>query len=574
MIGFGDVTLVRDRPATMRDGTVLRADIYRPAGAGPHPVLLLRTPYNKAFAQNNVYRHPIWYARHGYIVVVQDVRGRYASDGRFDPYGHEAEDGADTIEWAASLEASTNRVGTYGFSYAGANQMLAAGRQPAGLACCAVGCAGDDFFDGWTYRGGAFQLAFVISWALQALAGPDAVKRGDRAAFDRIRAFAANMRAAYQRPLADWIKSGDLPDYFVDWVTHDVRDAFWREISPSRAHSVIRTPCLHIGGWYDTFLKGTLVNYQALLLNADISASNQALIIGPWQHVPWSRFNGEVDYGAAGDNCIDEWQLAWFDRWLKNRPPAPETAPVRYFLMGANVWIDADVWPPPGTRVVELFLRSTGRAGSLSGDGRLSPEPPGEEPADIFVYDPGSPASSLGGASCCSADLAPIGSFDQRPVEIRNDVLVYDSATLARDCDVVGSIRLLLHAATDGPDTDWTAKLVDVHPDGRAMNLCDGVIRARYRDLLEEPKLLEPGKTYEYRIDLGATAIRFEAGHRVRLEVSSSSFPAYDVNPNTGGRGCEADPWSMRPAMQIVRHDAAHASRLLLSLAEGSSLEQ
>ncbi len=570
---IGDVTLERDRPATMRDGTILRADVYRPRGPGPYPVLLQRTPYNKMFAQTCVYQHPAWYARHVYVVVVQDVRGRFASDGRFDPYRHEAEDGADTIAWAASLEAVTGRVGTFGCSYAGANQLLAAGQAPPALACSVVGCAGDDFYDGWTYRGGALQLGFVISWILQALAGPDAAKRGDRQSFDRVRALAADIPSAYRRPLADWIASGDLPAYLTDWIMHDTRDSFWQALAPSRAFPGIRVPCLHVSGWYDIFLQGTLANYHALQQASVGDAARQhAMIIGPWQHVPWARINGAVDYGPDGDNLIDALQLAWFDRWLKDRTPDRNAAPVRYFLMGANAWAEADAWPPKGARTCELFLRSTGRAVSLSGDGALSSEAPAEEPPDIFVYDPGNPVPSRGGASCCCADVAPVGAFDQQSIEIRNDVLVYTSAPLASACDVVGPVELVLHAATDGPDTDWTAKLVDVHPDGRAINVCDGIIRARYRDSLSEPALLEPGIAYEYRIHLGATATRFSRGHCIRLEISSSNFPTYDVNFNTGCRGCDADPWTMRLATQMVLHDGAHASRLVLALSDGSQL--
>jgi hypothetical protein len=573
ILDFGDLTIERDCSIAMRDGAILRADVYRPTAPGRYPVLLQRTPYNKVFAQTGVYQHPSWYARQGYIVVIQDVRGRYASDGVFDPYRREAEDGADTIAWAASAQGATGRVGTFGFSYAGANQILAAGEAPPGLACAAIGCAGDDFYDGWTYRGGALQLGFIISWVLQALAAFDAVKRDDRAAFERVQNLAADMHSAYRRPLADWIAFGELPKYFEDWIRHDTRDAFWRDIAPSRAHDAIRVPCLHIGGWFDIFVEGTIANFCALRMKSELQAASigeQALLIGPWQHVPWARINGAVDYGPIADNRVDLLQLAWFDRWLKDRPADRAIPSVRYFLMGANTWVDADSWPPKGARACELFLHSFGRAASLSGDGRLSNDAPDKEPSDVFVYDPRNPVASLGGASCCVADVAPIGSFDQQPVEIRNDVLVYTSAPLVRACDVVGPVELVLYAVTDGPDTDWTGKLVDVHPDGRAMNLCDGVVRARYRDSLEQPTLLEPGVVYEYRIRLSATANRFELGHRVRLEISSSNFPTYDVNGNTGHRGSETVPWTMRLATQMVLHNREHASRLVLNVAQDS----
>jgi putative CocE/NonD family hydrolase len=566
LLDLGGVTVERDRPIAMRDGTVLVADIYRPADSGRYPVLLQRTPYNKSFAQTGVYQHPAWYARHGYVVIVQDTRGRFASEGTFEPYRHEARDGADTIAWATTLEGTTGKVATYGFSYAGSSQLLAAGESPCGLAAAAVGCSGSDFYDGWTYRGGALQLAFVISWTLQALAGPDALKRGDRDSARRIRSLAGNMRSCYERPLRDWLASSDLPDYVRQWIEHEVRDDYWRAFALSAAYDRITIPCLHIGGWYDTFLSGTIANYAALRC---YDRAPQALLIGPWQHVPWARLNGAVDHGANADNTADDLQLTWFDHWLKGKPLG-DLPRVRFFLMGADRWIEADEWPSDTTRSCELYLHSTGSAGSRLADGGLSPEPPGEEPPDIFVYDPGEPVCSIGGSSCCRADIAPVGSFDQRDVEIRNDVLVYTSAWLEKDCDVVGPVEVVLFAATDACDTDWTAKLVDLHPDGCAMNICDGILRARYRDSLERPVPVTPGKVHEYRISLVATAMRFAAGHAIRLEISSSNFPAYEVNPNTGRRAIDSDPLDARVATQVVFHDGGRPSRLRLSVAQGS----
>jgi putative CocE/NonD family hydrolase len=562
---LGGVVLECDRPVPMSDGTILRADIYRPERPGRYPVLLQRTPYNKATAQTGVYQHPAWYARQGYIVVIQDTRGRFASGGSFEPYRDEARDGADTIGWAAQVDGSTGKVGTFGFSYAGANQLLAAQRKPAGLVCASVGCAGTDFFDGWTYRGGALQLAFILSWSLQALAGPDALKRGDRAAALKIRAIASDMHAAYERPLAEWIGSGDLPDFFAKWITGDTHNAYWKSLSADASLCDIEIPCLHMGGWYDIFLSSTLKTYEALNgFAADDPARAQFLTVGPWQHVPWSRLNGSMDYGADGDNCADELQIAWFDHWLKDKPLGRETAAVRYFLIGADKWDSDTAWPPSDVRLQELYLRSSGSASRKLTDGRLSPNLPEDEPPDIFLYDPGEPVPSVGGASCCRPDIAPIGAFDQRKVESRTDVLVYTTALLQNDCDVVGPVELILYAATDVPDTDWTAKLVDVHPDGRAINVCDGIIRARYRNSLEEPTLLEVGKVYEYRISIGATATRFRAGHAIRLEISSSNFPNYDVNLNRGSSSHLVDLLDATVATQVVLHNLAYPSHLKL----------
>jgi putative CocE/NonD family hydrolase len=283
--------------------------------------------------------------------------------------------------------------------------------------------------------------------------------------------------------------------------------------------------------------------------------------------VPWASFNGAEDFGPAGANVADAAQIAWFDHWLKGRPLDGAAQPVRYFLMGANRWRESKTWPPEGAATRELFLHSYGRAGSASGDGLLSETAPEAETPDVFIFDPGEPVESIGGASCCRAGVTPVGAYDQRPIETRNDVLVFTTEAFADDVDVVGPVELILFAATDAPDTDWTSKLVDVHPNGRAINLCDGLLRASYAKSLEVRTPPEPGTINEYRIILGSTANRFRRGHRLRLEVSSSSFPAYDVNPNTGGLPKDVDPLDARLATQVVHHSAEHPSRLRLYVA-------
>ncbi|MGA0565511.1 CocE/NonD family hydrolase [Ancylobacter sp. VNQ12] len=560
-----DVRLEADVAVPMPDGVMLCADIYRPVGEGPCPVLLQRTPYNKRFAQTGVYQHPSWYARQGYVVVVQDVRGRYASDGEFYPYRHEAADGAATIEWAAHLPWTNGRVGTYGFSYAGASQMLAASRKPSGLVCCAVGCGGTDFYDGWTYEGGALHLAFILSWTLQSLAQADAVRRGDERAAARLAELADALPAPYRRPLHDWLADASLPGYVKDWLRHDTRDAYWRDLSPADLMEGIEVPCLHIGGWFDIFVAKTLRSFKVL---SAAGRAEQNLMVGPWEHVPWARFSGVRDYGPDADNCANDAQLAWFDRWLKDVPQPPQP-PVRYFLMGANHWGEADAWPPADTQARELNLRSTGRAGVSSRDGRLSQEPAGEDPADLFIFDPANPVPSRGGASCCFSGTAPIGSYDQRPVEIRNDVLLYTTDPLAAALDVIGDVTLELYAATDAPDTDWTAKLVDVHPDGRAFNVTEGIVRVRLRSGVEVPEPLPPGTVQRYDIVLRDTAYRFAAGHCLRLEVSSSNFPLFDVNSNSGKPAVAVAPADLRLATQCVFHDVARPSRLRFRASSG-----
>jgi putative CocE/NonD family hydrolase len=565
MDDLGDVVLDPDRPVPMPDGVVLRADIYRPARSGRYPVLLQRTPYNKRFAQTVVYQHPAWYARQGYVVVVQDTRGRYASDGKFDPCHSEAADGAATIRWAAGLDDTTGKVGTYGFSYAGTNQLLAAAERPEGLACAVAACAGDDFFDGWTFRGGALQLAFLLSWTLEALAIADALRDGDMELAARRRRFARDLPDIYATPIPELKRSGLMPDYFFEWLEHDRRDDYWRAIAPAEVYDRIETPILHVGGWQDIFLAGTLRNFLALK-SRHREPLHQRLLIGPWQHAPWARLNGTVDYGPAGDNRVDLAQIAWFNHWLKDKPLDSKTPAVSVFLLSADEWADAPDWPPPDFDSHEFYLHSDGRASSLSGSGMLTATPPGDEPPDIFVFDPGNPVPSIGGASCCRAATAPIGIFDQREVEIRNDVLVYTTDPLAEDLDVIGAVEAIVFAATDAVDTDWTAKLVDVEPGGFAGNVLDGIVRSRYAASLEEPRMIAPGAVSEFRIALGATAKRFAKGHRIRLELSSSNFPAYDININTGARSAEADPWTARLATQTIFHDRTRPSRLRLSV--------
>jgi putative CocE/NonD family hydrolase len=572
-LSVAGVDVEHDVPVPMRDGTVLRADVYRPSRGSGYPVLLQRTPYDKRFAQNFVYQHPAWYARQGYVVAIQDVRGRYASDGSFYPGRSEASDGVDSIAWASRLPGGNGRVGSYGFSYPGMVQLLAAAEGPPALACAAPGFTSGDFYDGWTYQGGAFNHAFAISWVIQFLAVPEALRRGDRKAAVRLAAAGGELDALYRtQPLAELpiLRETGVADYFFDWIEHEARDSYWQALSMYGRYDRVAVPCLHLGGWYDSFIEGTLRNYAELSERAGAEAGErQRLVVGPWYHIPWGRHVGCENFGPEADNDIDLLQLRWFDRWLKDDATALEgEAPVHLFMMGANRWRDADAWPPRGTKVEEWYLRSGGRASSLSGDGALSREVPADEPPDTFAYLPVSPVPSRGGRSCCLPETSPMGPSDQAPIEVRNDVLVYSTPPLEHEVEVTGSVELVLFAATDRPDTDWTAKLVDVDPEGRAINLCHGIVRARFRESLERAKPLEPGRVYEYLIPVGSTCNLFGRGHRIRLEVSSSNFPHYDVNPNTGAPLAEANLLDSVVATQVVFHDADRASRLRLPVAE------
>jgi uncharacterized protein len=567
---LGGVTVERNVPATMRDGTVLRADVYRPERPGDFPVLVMRTPYDKTIGQGIAFQHPAWYARRGYVVVSQDTRGRFASDGPFDPFRFEAEDGADTIRWAATLPGTNGKVGTYGFSYAGALQLLAAAEGPTELACCAPAFTNDDYYDGWTYVGGAFNHAFIMSWVVQLLSIADAVKQGNIQGAISILRQANNFPALYwTQPLRHFalLKEAQVAPYFFDWLEHDTRDDYWRQVSVRERYDRINVPCLHVGGWYDGFIEGTLGNFAGLAERAgDDRSRTQRLVVGPWLHFHWGRYSGIQDFGEEANNFLDELQADWFDYWLKGEGDIDGPS-VRLFVMGENRWREADRWPPSDVRVEEWFLRSSGRATSLSGDGVLAKEAPGDEPPDIYLYHPRQPAPSVGGRSASFAEVAPAGPFDQRHVEGRNDILVYSTQPLEQDLEVTGTVELALYAATDAPDTDWTAKLVDVDESGQAINLCDGIVRARFRESLENPTPIEPNRVYEYRIRVGSTSNLFKRGHRIRLEVSSSNFPTYDTNANNGTRVGDRTQLQATPATQAVFHDANRASRLFLPIA-------
>src|SRR3954452_17453009 len=412
----------------MRDGVVLRADVYRPPGEGPHPVVLVRLPYDRTVAESDVgFAHPSWFARHGYLVVVQDCRGRHGSDGEWYPFRNEAEDGYDTIEWGARLPGANGRVGMYGFSYPGANQLQAAARRPPGLVAICPCFTTPQFYEGWTYDGGALALAFAASWST-FLALDEAKRHGDDAALGRLGAGLNGIADAYWTlPLRELhpLAGGPEGRYFFDWVEHESYDDYWRALAVEEDWSRVDLPALHVGGWYDVFVSGTIESFVQLTRRG---AAPQRLVVGPWYHMPWSPLGGALP--TAGANVVDDAVLAWLDRFLKGSAAATDETPVTAYVLGAG-WRDLDAWPPSATRAVDWYLHSGGRANSASGDGALSTEPPGDEPADVFVYNPLAPVLSAGGHSCCLAALAPMAPVDQGALEAQKTVLVYTSEPLA-----------------------------------------------------------------------------------------------------------------------------------------------
>lgn len=558
------VVVDRDVMARMSDGVELAADIYRPAAAGRRPVILMRVPYDKRYAQTNTFRHPSWYAAHGYVVVVQDTRGRYASGGDFDPFLTEAQDGHDTVEWAGALPYANGRVGMYGLSYAGATQLQAALLRPPSLRAICPGITSAQFYDGWAYRGGAFALAFNVFWAT-FLGYADARRAGRADAADELaRALGRTLERCEHLPLRSVPLAGEAP-YFADWLAHPTYDDWWRRWSIDEDYGRIDVPALHIGGWYDIFAGGTVRNFRGLRDGAGSSDTRRAqrLLMGPWHHE--IQASGSVHgHCSATDGIVDAWQLRWFDQFLRDEDTGVLDEPeANVYLLGAERW-HRGPWPAPDAREQQLFLRSGGSANSRLGDGRLSREAPDGEPPDVFVYDPLSPVPSAGGTSCCVPALTPMGPAAQCEVEMLRDVLVYTSEPLEGPMTVLGEVTATLYVTTSAQDTDFTVKLCDVAPDGRSVNLAQGILRGRYRDGFATPLPLEPFAVHELRVELGPLAAVFAPGHRVRVQVSSSDFPLWDRNLNVYGDLAEMGVCDAQTATQSLLHDAEHPSYVSL----------
>ncbi len=556
----------------MRDGVKLYADVYRPAGAGRAPALLQRIPYGKHTPRyRGLYLDPVRAVNRGYALIVQDTRGRHMSEGDFYPYRHEPDDGFDTVEWCAAQPWCDGNVGMFGISYHGATQWLAAGAAPPSLKAIVPGVTSDDYYDSWTYLGGVFQLFWISGWA-GGFATSDVRGRLGADALSTLREWSRDTHAiANHLPLGGMPALRGVADYYYDWLAHPTYDDYWKAFAPRERFDRTTVPALNWAGWFDGFVRGSLRCYEGMRRNggSELARTQQHLIVGPWLHGPSPpAVSGQGYFGGGGSgDAIDlhGMELAWFDHWLKGEDNGVDTDPNTYiFVMGKNAWRSEEAWPPPDAETLSLFLRSGGRANTLNGDGRLSEDPPSAgEPPDRYLYNPLHPAPTFGGAHLSGVPTVfDVGVQDQRGVETRADVLVYTSEPLERDTDVTGNVALELWAVTSAPDTDWTAKLVDVHPDGRALNVCDGILRSRYRESLEQASPIEPDRAYRYRIDVGPTSMVFAKGHSIRLEISSSNFPAYARNLNTGGpHDEESEP---RPAIQTVLHDGDHQSVLEL----------
>jgi hypothetical protein len=537
----------------MSDGVKLSADIYRPDSNGQFPALVLRTPYNKQ-GQGEP-ENSRWYAERGYVVVNQDVRGRYRSAGEYYAYQNEPRDGYDTDEWIARQPWSNGKIGTLGGSYLGFTQLTEGVRGSQHLVSMATDVTSSDIYQGWTYVDGAFHLGFTLEWGAGSVWG----KEGQEGKVDYL-----------HLPINTADETlGHATAHYRDWLKHPRRsDPYWNDISFEQEARRISVPLLVATGWYDIFLRGALQDHVNIRNNGAtaLARSGKHIIIGPWPHFKTygTRTAGGMDFGPEAVLNGQKLYLAWHDHYLKGIDNGMDRRPpVELFIMGENQWRAENEWPLARTKYTKYYIASGGKANSTSGDGMLGIAGPSGAEADHYTYDPASPVPTLGGNVCCSSVAR--GTHDHREVEARDDVLIYSTPVLTEAVEVTGPISMKLFAATSAKDTDWVVRLVDVYPDGRAMNLQEGILRARYRRGKNAPaSLLKPGKVYEYNVDMWATSNVFLPGHRIRLEITSSNFPRFDRNLNTG-----EDPATgtrMEKAQQNVYHSAKYSSYVLLPI--------
>jgi putative CocE/NonD family hydrolase len=566
----------------MRDGTRLAADVYRPAAPGRYPALVERTPYNRAESVILRTETPQFFARRGFVFVVQDVRGRFGSEGTWYPFVDDGwgknRDGHDTIAWMAAQPWCNGKVATAGGSYAGQTQMLLAPTRPQALACCFVREAASDLTAQWCYRGGAFEWAFNLDWVMRHGAADlrrqlDLLQKAINADDSRFAGL----------PLSEGPLFGTPFRWLHDLLANPDDGEFWYPFNFTSEYDRIDVPMYHMAGWFDIFLAGSLRNFTGLQAHGRSRATrnSQKLIVGPWTHGPtvhdpaFARHVGDMDFGPDAVLDFNGEMLRWYDYWLNGAPTGVLDEPrVRYFLMGANEWRTADTWPPAGTSVQRWYLHGekSGSAESLN-DGSLSTaRPRGKQRPNAFRDNPARPVPTVGGNTLyCGKRTGATGEEnpdfsitagprDQRSIEPLG--LTYTSALLAADLDVVGPVTVSLFASSSCVDTDFVARLSDVFPDGRSILVVDGILRARYRKSRTQPKLLRPKEVYRFEIDLWPTAWRFAAGHRLRLAVTSSNFPRFDRNLNTGET--PAFRHALKTATNTVYHDGDHPSHLNL----------
>ncbi len=558
-----DIRLENRVPVPMRDGVILYADVYRPAAEGRYPVIVSRTPYSTERAPSS-YASAVYFSRRGYVYVYQDVRGRHESEGRWEPFRDDLEDGYDTIEWAAKQPWSNGKIGMEGGSYLGQVQWRAAQAQPPHLVAIFPRVASTSIYHDWITVNGGWRLAFNFGWGPVRQASRIMQNTGMHSARDAATGVSYD-QVVWHLPLTGMQGLlGRNARFYEDWLAHPDYDDYWRKVSVEEHFDKIEVPVHTMGGLFDIFAQGTLRGYEGVSKKGanEKARRGSQMVIGPWEHGV-GQVIGDMDWGQAAAVDGSALALRWFDYWLKGVDNGLDREPpVKIFVMGRNEWRYENEYPLARTQHKPLYLDSGGKANGSQGDGRLSWEKPSSDsPRDAFTYDPRNPVPSLGGANCCGVSTVS-GPRDQRPIERRGDILVYTSEPLEEGLEVVGPVKLKLWAASSAVDTDFVAKLIDIYPDGRSINVAEGILRARYRNGLSSPELLEPGKAYQLEIDLIATANLFQKGHRIRVHVTSSHFPQFSRNLNTGepfGTGDE-----MKVAEQTIYHSAGRASHVLL----------
>jgi putative CocE/NonD family hydrolase len=531
-------------PIPMRDGVNLSANIFRPKAEGTYPVIVMRTPYGKGEAKHDDGQ---FLASDGYIFVIQDCRGTGDSDGKWYPGINERKDGYDTHQWILEKPWCNGSIGTLGGSYVGYTQWITAPDAGDYLKAMYTTVPLFDWYKDTAYTGGACNLAQMMDWGTEMAICPKGQtdNRENMEGHEAIR----------HLPLSTWDEMiGFKVDYLRDWIAHPEFDSYWQQYRMIDELDKVKAPNITISGWYDIFVSQAF-EYIGRLKKE--STAGQYMVVGPWPHGV-TRKVGEIDFGKDAQLNSRNLQKNWFDQWLKGKDTdIDKWPPLRIFVMGTNKWRDEYEWPLARTQFTPYFFHSTKGANSINGDGTLSTVAPGDEPFDKFVYDPANPVPTKGG---CNLTI-PAGPFDQTEIERRSDVLVFTSDVLSENLEVTGPVQAVLYAASSAEDTDFTAKLVDVYPDGKAMNICDGIIRARYRNG-GKAELIEADKTYRYEIDLWPTSNSFLKGHRLRVEISSSNFPRFDRNPNTGHKfGADAE---LVKANQKVYHDKLYPSHIVL----------
>ena len=564
------VRLLHGLHVSMRDGVQLSADVYQPQTSGPFPTIVTRTPYESG--RDVFIELGVWWAERGYVFVVQDCRGRFESEGVFHAYFPDIEDGYDTLEWVANQPWCNGKIGTWGRSYGALTQWLSAPLQSPHLTCMAPHVVCDDFFSDCHYVGGAFQLMLSLGAAtiwetnLATVVGSQASRLfQNRKFWNHLPLIELDERAIGRR----------VP-YWREWLEHPTYDDYWKRCNTMGQHQKMNAPAFQQCGWFDPYTGAGFRNFNAMTeqTGANAGSSQQRILVGPWSHeIPDSTRMGDLDFGEDSFLDIREEERRWFDWQLKGITGGiASEPPIRIFVSGANDWRFENEWPLRDTKYERYYLHSNGRANLLVDDGLLNQDPPGNEPPDCFEYDPREPVPTLGGNLSVrlmtqhAEQPLEAGPVDQRPIEQRDDVLVYTSPQLTAALTVIGPLDVVLYAESSARDTDFTARLTDVTEDGRSLVLSEGIIRARYRKSLTETELLEPNVVDEFRITLCPVSHVFMTGHRLRLDISSSNFPRFSRNLNTGED--VATGTRMQTAKQTILHSSHYPSHIVLPMTD------